>query len=54
MNGDKMITNGAEHQKGDEESNNTGLGKNREQSLGAERGQQHTVRNKLKEDFQII
>lgn len=27
MNGDKMITNGAEHQKRDEESNNTGLDK---------------------------
>jgi hypothetical protein len=27
MNGNKMITNGTEHQKSHEESNNTGLGK---------------------------
>ena len=27
MNGDKMITNGTEHQNRDEESNNTGLHK---------------------------
>ena len=46
-----MDTNVIEHQKRDPESNSTAIGKVENKS--AER-EQHTVRNKLKEDLQIM
>jgi hypothetical protein len=53
MNGDKMIKTDVQHQNRDEESNNTGLGKIQCKQSGTEVGQ-HTVRNKLNEDLQIM
>jgi hypothetical protein len=51
VNSCKMDTNVIEHQKRDQESNSTAIGK--VENKCAE-GEQHTVRNKLKEDLQII
>jgi len=49
-----MDTNVTEYQKRDQESNNIGFGKvGNNKHLSAE-GEQHTVRNKLKEDLQIM
>ena len=48
-----MDTNDTEHQKRDQESNNTGLGETENNKHPGGEGQQHTVRNKLKEDLQI-
>jgi hypothetical protein len=53
MNGNKMIRINTQHQNRDEERNNTGLGKMGSKHLGTEVGQ-HTVRNKLNEDLQIM
>jgi hypothetical protein len=54
VNGDKMDTNVIEHQKRDKESNNTGFGKVENNRHSRAEGEQHTVKNKLKEDFQIM
>ena len=48
MNGDKMDTNDKEHQKGSQESNNTGLSKIENKKHPETKGEQHTFRNKLK------
>ena len=54
MKGDKMDMNDKERQKRDQEGNSTGLGKTENnQHQGAE-GEQHTVRNMLKEDLRIM
>jgi len=53
-NGDKMDTNVIKHQKRDQENENNDLGKvENNKHLSAE-GEQHTVKNKLKEDLQIM
>ena len=54
VNGDKMDTNVIEHQKRDQESNNTGFGKAENNKHPIVEREQHTVRNKLKEDLQIM
>jgi hypothetical protein len=54
VNGDKMNTNFIQCQKRDQESNNTGYGKEENNKHPSAEGQQHTVRNKLKEDLQIL
>jgi hypothetical protein len=43
-----------EHQKRDQESNSTGFGKVENNKHPSTEGEQHTVRNKLKEDLQIM
>ena len=54
VNGNKMDTNITEHQKRDQDRNNTGFGKvENNKHLSAE-GEQHTDRNKLKEELQIM
>jgi hypothetical protein len=47
----KRDTNVIEHQKRDQESNSTAIGKVENKST---KGEQHTVRDKLKEDLQIM
>ena len=54
MNGDKMDTDDKEHEKRDQEGNNTGLGKIKNNKCSGAEGEQHTVRNKLKEDLHIM
>jgi len=54
MNDDKMDTNDKEHQKRDHESNNTALGKIENNKHPGQERAQHIVRNKLKEDLQIM
>jgi len=54
MNGDKMDTNDKEHEKRDQESNNTGLDKIENNKYPGAEGEQHAVRNKLKEDLHIM
>ena len=54
MNGDKMVTNVIEHQKRDQEGNNAGFGKAENNKHPSAEGEQHTVRNKLQEDLQIM
>jgi hypothetical protein len=54
MNGDRMDTNDKENQKGRQESNNTVLGKIENKKHIEAKGKQHTSRNKLKEDLQIM
>ena len=54
MNGDRTDANGIEYQKRDKENENTDCGKaqiNKHPSAG---GEEHTVKNKLKEDLQIM
>jgi len=51
VNSCKMDTNVIEHQKRDQESNSTAIGKVENKSA---EGEQHTVRNKLKEDLQVM
>jgi hypothetical protein len=54
VNGDKMYTDVIQHQKRDQGSNDTGLGKvENNKHLSAE-GEQRTVRNKIKEDIRIM
>ena len=48
-----MVTNVIEHQKGDQESKNTGFGKAENNKHASAEGEQHTGRNKLKEDLQV-
>jgi len=54
VNGDKMDKNVIEHQKRDQENNNTGFGKAENNKHQCAEGEQHTVKNKLKEDLQIM
>jgi len=50
VNGDKMDTNVIEHQKRDQENNKTGFAKIQNNKHPSAEGEQHTVKNKLKED----
>ena len=54
MNGDKVDTNVLEHQKRDQESNENGFGKVENNKHSRAEGEQHVVRNKLKEGLQIM
>ena len=54
VNGDKMDTNVIEHQKRDQESKNTDFGKAENNKHPSTEGEQHTGRNKLKEDLQVF
>jgi len=54
VNGDKIDTNVTEHQKRDQESNDIGFDKVEINKHSSAKGKQHTVRNKLKEDHQIM
>jgi len=54
VNGDKMDTNVIEHQKRDQENDNTGFGKVENNKYPSAEGEQHTVKYKLKEDLQIM
>jgi Skp family chaperone for outer membrane proteins len=54
VNGDKMVTNVTEHRKRDQEIYNTGFGKVENNKHPSAEGEQHTDRNKLKEDLQIM
>ena len=54
MNVDKMDANVIEHQKRDQENDNTGFGKAENNKHPSAEGEQHTVKNKLKEDLQIM
>jgi len=49
-----MDTNVIEHQKRDQESKNTGFGKAENNKHPSAEGEQHTDRNKLKEDLQVV
>jgi len=49
-----MVTNVIEHQKRDQENNNTGFAKVQNNKHPSAEGEQHTVMNKLKEDLQIM
>ena len=48
VNGDKVDTDVIQHQKRDQEDNNTGFGKPGNDKHPSAKGEQHTVRNKLK------
>ena len=54
VNGDKMDTHIIQHQKRDQENENTGFGKVENNKHPSAEGDQHTVKNKLKEDLQIM
>ena len=54
MNGDKMDTNVIQHQKRDKENDNTGFGKVENNKHQSAEGEQHTFKNKLKKDLQIM
>jgi hypothetical protein len=54
MNGDKMDKNDKERQKRDQESNSTGLCKIENNKHPGAEGEQHAVKNKLKEDLQTM
>jgi len=49
-----MDANVIEHQKRDQENDNTGFGKAENNKHPRAEGEQHTVKNKLKEDLQIM
>ena len=49
-----MDTNVTEHQKRDQESNNNGFDKVENNKHPSAEREQHTVRNKLKEDLQMM
>jgi len=49
-----MDANVIEHQKRDQENDNTGFGKAENNKHPSAEGEQHTVKNKLKEDLQIM
>jgi len=53
VNGDKMDTNVIEHQKRDQENENTDFGKVENNKHPSAEGEQHTLKNKLKEDLKI-
>ena len=52
--GDKTDTNVIEHQKRDQENENTDFGKVENNKHPSSEGEQHTLKNKLKEDLQIM
>jgi len=54
VNGDKMDTNVIAHHKRDQESKNTGFGKAYNNKHPSAEGEQHTGRNKQKEDLQVM
>ena len=54
VNGDRMDANGIEYQKIDNENENTDCGKAQINKHPSAEGEQHTVKNKLKEDLQIM
>jgi len=49
-----MDTNVIEQQKRDQENDSTGYGKSENNKHQSAEGEQHTVKNKLKEDLQIM
>jgi hypothetical protein len=53
MNRDKMDMNDKEHQKRNQEIKNREIGKLDNNKHPESKGEQHKVRNKLKEDFHI-
>jgi hypothetical protein len=54
VNDDKMDTNGKEHQQRDQECNDTGFGNVENNKHPSAEEEQNTVRNKLKENLQIM
>ena len=54
VNSYKMDTNVIEYKKRDQESKNTGFGKAENNKQPSAEGEQHTGRNKLKEDLQVM
>ena len=54
VNGNKMDTNVIEQQKRDEENDNTCFGEAENNKHQSAEGEQHTFKNKLKEDLQIM
>ena len=54
VNGDRTDTNGIEYQKRDKENENTDCGKAQINKHPSAEGEQHTVKDKLKEDLQIM
>ena len=54
VNGDKMDANVIEHQKRDQENDNTGFGKVENNKHPSAEGEYHTIKNKLKEDRKIM
>jgi len=54
VNDNKMDANITEHQKRDQENDNTGFGTVENNKHPSAEGEQHTVKNKLKEDLQIM
>ena len=54
VNSDKMDANIIGHQKRDQENYNTGFGKVENNKHPSAEGEQHTIKNKLKEDLQIM
>jgi len=54
VNGIKLDTNVIQHQKRDQENATTGSGKAENYKHPSAEGEQHTVKNKLKEDLQIM
>jgi len=54
VNGDKMDTNVIEHQKRDQENDSTSFGKVENNKHPSVEGEGHTLKNKLKEDLQIM
>jgi uncharacterized protein YjbJ (UPF0337 family) len=54
VNGNKTDANVIEHHKRDQENDNTGFGKVENNKHPSAEGEQHTVKNKLKEDLQIM
>ena len=54
VNGDRTDGNGIEYQKRNKENENTDCGKAEINKHPSAKGEQHTVKNKLKEDLQIM
>ena len=54
VNGDKMDTNVIDHQKREQENENTDFGTVENNKHPSTEGEQHTLKNKLKEDLQIM
>jgi len=54
LNGDRTDSSGIEYQKKDKENGNTDCDKTQIYKYPSAEGEQHTVKNKLKEDLQIM
>ena len=54
MNGNRTDANRIEYQKRDKENKNTDCGKAQINKHPSAKGEQHTVKNKLKEDLKIM